>query len=90
MNEFVINKYLSLKLENNKTNIYIKGIKYLNWKYILIDIPVENITKFENINSIDDVIETHDEAIINTKKKNYTFSAIGFNWSGNPINMIKL
>jgi Leucine-rich repeat (LRR) protein len=51
-NEIVINKYITLKLENGITNIYVEGILFRNCKYILISIPNKPIA--EEIDSIDD------------------------------------
>jgi len=57
-----INKFITLKLENNKTVIYIKGEKFIQCKYLLIEIPAESIEKFDDFLSIDDVSESLDHS----------------------------
>jgi len=41
MSKFVVNDYLSLRLENGKTNIYVNNKKFIQCKYILLDIPID-------------------------------------------------
>lgn len=57
LNEFVINDFLSLRLENGKTNIYIKNKLFRQCKFLLLDIPIEKIESFNKIESIDEVAE---------------------------------
>ena len=45
--EFSINEFLKLKLEKNKTVIYIAGEPFKQCKYLLLNIAVEEI--FTNI-----------------------------------------
>lgn len=68
MKEFEINKYLSLRLEDGKTNIYVNNKKFQQCKYILIDIPIEasNDDEFE---SIDEFIDEYKKAEAVTKEK---------------------
>ncbi len=47
--EYKINEFLSVKLENNKTYIYVQGKKFLQCKYLLLNIKPEilyDIDKF--------------------------------------------
>jgi len=53
--EFKINEYLTVKLEKNITNIYINGKLFKQCKYLLLNIPKENVDDYDSINSIDDV-----------------------------------
>ncbi len=55
--EFKINDYITLKLERNKTVIYVKNKKFLQCKYLLIDIPIGEFKDFDKVSSIDDVSE---------------------------------
>lgn len=55
--EFEINKYLTLKLENEKTIIYLAGEEFMQCKYLLLDIPIKDIPLLEDIESIDDASE---------------------------------
>ena len=68
MKEFEISKYLSLKLENGKTNIYVDNKIFQQCKYILINIPIDasNGCEFE---SIDEYIEAYKKIEVITKKK---------------------
>ena len=55
--EFKVNDYITLKLEDRKTNIYIKGILFRTCKFLLLNIPIEEITSFDEIESIDEAAE---------------------------------
>ncbi|KKK92723.1 hypothetical protein LCGC14_2700080 [marine sediment metagenome] len=68
MKEFEINKYLNLKLENEKTNIYVNDIKFQQCKYILIDIPIDASNDYE-FESIDEYIDEYKKIEAITKKK---------------------
>jgi len=68
MKEFRINQYITLKLEEEiiderrdlrktRTNIYIKGKKFQQCSFLLIDIPIEKITLINEIISIDEAEE---------------------------------
>ena len=63
MNEFKVNKYVTLRLEDKKSNIYIKGVLFQQCKFLLINIPVEEISPLANIDSIDDAAELLDPAL---------------------------
>ena len=52
--EFVVNDYITLRLENNQTNIYIDGKLFRQCKHLLFNIPSENLENYDEINSIDD------------------------------------
>ncbi|KKM08312.1 hypothetical protein LCGC14_1725100, partial [marine sediment metagenome] len=41
MKDFVINKYITLKLEDGKTNIYVNGQIFDQCKFLFLNIPVE-------------------------------------------------
>lgn len=60
MEEFIINDYITLRLENNKTVIYVNNEVFLQCKYLLLNIPIENIEDFEDIDNIDDAAEVLD------------------------------
>jgi len=68
MKEFRINQYITLKLEEEfidkrenlskiRTNIYVKGEKFQQCSFLLIDIPIEKITLINEITSIDEAEE---------------------------------
>ena len=63
MKEFRVNNYLTLKLENNKTFIFVGGERFQQCKYLLIDISIEEVESFEEIKSIDEVSEKLDRSL---------------------------
>ncbi|MHA1479466.1 MAG: hypothetical protein ACTSPU_14825, partial [Promethearchaeota archaeon] len=52
--DFEINDHLSLRLENNKTNIYVGGRLFSQCKYLLLDISKGKSTELKKIDSIDE------------------------------------
>lgn len=56
MHEFKVNDFITLRLEGKDTVIYVAGEQFQQCKYILINIPKDEIKKFANIDSIDEVI----------------------------------
>ena len=60
MNEFKVNELITLKLEDGKTIIYVDGEEFRQCKYLLLDIPVEQASSFEEIDSIDEAEENLD------------------------------
>lgn len=58
--EFKINEYITVKLESGKTNIYIDGKLFQQCKILLLNLPVEKINSFNEINSIDEAAEALD------------------------------
>jgi hypothetical protein len=68
MSEFKINDYITLKAENGKTEIYILGEKFIQCKFLLMDIPLEDISLVEEIGSIDetsDILNQSSDTISN-------------------------
>lgn len=67
--EFKVNDYIALKLEYVKgdidtisgwgTIIYVKGKRFKQCKYILLNIQTDNISTFDKIQSIDEALEMH-------------------------------
>jgi hypothetical protein len=54
MKEFQINKYLKLQFNEGKTNIYINDQLFRKCKFLLINIKSNNVSRFEDIKSIDE------------------------------------
>ncbi|MFW9940805.1 MAG: leucine-rich repeat domain-containing protein [Candidatus Thorarchaeota archaeon] len=69
ISEYKINNFITLKLENGKSVIYVKNEKFLQCKYLLIEIPKDNVEDFDGFMSIDDVSEKLDHSLEN--KMNY-------------------
>ena len=53
-NEFKINDFLSLKLENHRTIIYVNNRPFRQCMYLLLNIPVDKIKEYDEIRSIDE------------------------------------
>ena len=62
MREFKVNDLITLKLEDNKTIIYVDGMQFRQCKYLLLDIPVEQISSFDEIDSVDEASEKLDHS----------------------------
>lgn len=58
--EFVVNQFITLKLIDNKTEIYVSGEKFRQCKFLLINIPIDKITSINEIESIDEASEKLD------------------------------
>ncbi len=57
MKEFKINEYITLKLEGGNTNIYVTEKLFQQCNFLLMNIPVEEIAMFDEIDSIDNAAE---------------------------------
>lgn len=57
MLKFKVNKYITLKLENAITNIYINEELFKQCKYLLLNIPVKEVSSFDEIDSVDEAAE---------------------------------
>jgi len=55
--EFKINKYITLKLEKSRTNIYINNEKFIQCKFLLIEIPIKNAVGLDELKSVDEFSE---------------------------------
>lgn len=60
MKKFRINDFITLKLEDNKTVIYVNGEPFNQCKYLLLNIPREKIHDVSEIDSIDEAAEILD------------------------------
>ena len=58
--EFKINEFLELRLEG-KTHIYINHKRFTHCKYLLMNIPAENIRNEDEINSIDEAMKLYNQ-----------------------------
>ena len=63
MKEFKVNEYITLKLEHGKTNIYIKNQLFQQCKFLLLHIPIDTISNFDEIESIDEAAEKLDRSM---------------------------
>jgi len=72
--EFIINKYIKLRLEYNNTNIYVGGRLFRQCKYLLLDIPVTNTKGNYEIESIDEAAERLDRSMERGQPRKYYLS----------------
>lgn len=56
-NVCVLNDYLKVKYEKGHTNLYVNDQLFRKCKYLLLNIPEDNIEQYDNIKSIDDAEE---------------------------------
>ncbi len=63
MIEFKVNEYITVRLEDKKSNIYIKEELFQQCKFLLINIPVEERSSFIKIDSIDDAAKLLDPSL---------------------------
>lgn len=63
MREFKVNEYITLKLENAQTIIYVNGKRFNQCKFLLLNIPVDEIKSFDEIKSIDEAAERLDRSM---------------------------
>lgn len=61
--EFRINQFLTLKLENKTTNIYVIGKVFTQCKFLLLNIPIDKVNEFDKIESIDEAAERLDHEL---------------------------
>jgi hypothetical protein len=54
MVEFKVNDYISLRLDDNKTVIYINNRKFNQCKYLLLNISHDDVFFLEDIESVDE------------------------------------
>ena len=62
MKEFKVNKFITLKLEGEHTNIYVDGVLFQQCKFLILNIPIEKVSSFDKIDSIDEVAEKLDSS----------------------------
>jgi len=57
MKEFKVSEYITLKLEYGKTVIYVNGELFKQCKFLLLNIPIDEVSSFDEIKSIDEASE---------------------------------
>ncbi len=63
--EFKVNEHITLKLEDRKTHIYVAGKLFRQCKYLLLEIPINEVDSFNEIQSIDEAAEKLDHKMEN-------------------------
>jgi len=69
MKEFQVNNFITLKLEDGKTIIYVAGERFQQCKYLLLDVPIENIDPYDEIKSIDEAAGKLDHSLEGNQPK---------------------
>ncbi|MHA2392580.1 MAG: hypothetical protein ACXAEX_11610 [Promethearchaeota archaeon] len=72
--EFIINKYIKLRLEYSRTNIYVGERLFRQCKYLLLDIPLNQSEDYYEIESIDEAAEKLDHSLERGKARKYQIS----------------
>jgi len=72
--DFKVNDYLKLRLKNTKTNIYVGGRLFRQCKYLLLDIPINKIRDYDEIQSIDEAAEKLDSSMEGGGRYKYNIS----------------
>ncbi len=81
MEEFEINDYLTLKLIGHETVIYVADKKFIECKFILINIPIGEVSTFDKIESIDEVSERLDKSMEKDLKRKLDISFYDEFWA---------
>ena len=68
--KFKINDYITLKLENKKTVIYIDGEEFQQCKYLLLTFPEREMDLLDEVKSVDDAAEMLDRSLERRREDN--------------------
>jgi hypothetical protein len=63
LKEYKINEYLKLKLEGDRTYIYVKNKRFRQCMYLLMNVQLDKVEKYDMINSIDEAAENLDRSM---------------------------
>ena len=63
MKEFKVNDYITLKLEDGMTNIYVNNELFNQCKFLMINIQIDKISDYDEILSIDEAAELSDRSM---------------------------
>ena len=75
MKEFKINDFITLHLEDKETIIYVAGKRFQQCKFLLLNIIVDKISTFNEIESIDEAAEKLDRSLERLKNVTITVPA---------------
>lgn len=65
--QFEINEFITLKLVDSKTIIYIGGEPFHQCKYLLLNVPITELTSLEDLNSVDEIADNLDKSLETSK-----------------------
>ena len=60
MKEFIINKFIKIKLEDSQSVIYVAEKRFRQCKFLMINISIENVSLIEEIESVDEAADKLD------------------------------
>ena len=63
MQEFKINDYIALVLKDGATYIHVKGELFRQCKFLLLEIPCDDVEQYNDIDSIDDAAKRLDHSM---------------------------
>ena len=66
MIEFSVNKYITLKIENKKTNIYVNNRLFNHCKYVLTRKKISELEDLLEMESVDELAERSMDEISET------------------------
>ncbi|KKK90154.1 hypothetical protein LCGC14_2725940, partial [marine sediment metagenome] len=66
-----INEYITLRIEGKKINIYVAGELFMQCKYLLLNIPTNEIKEYNEIKSIDEASDLLNKSLHSRKAKYY-------------------
>jgi len=72
--KFKVNDHLILKLENNTTKIYVGGKLFQQCEFLLLNVPIDSIRNYDEINSIDEAAEKLDSSLEGRGSSKYYIS----------------
>lgn len=72
--EFRVNEYIVLRLENNRTNIYVEGKLFNHCKYLLLNINRNEFEEYDELESIDEAAEILDDSMHGVRFHQYDIS----------------
>lgn len=72
--EFRVNNHLVLRLENNRTNIYVGGRLFNHCKYLILNINKDKFNEYDEIESIDEAAEKLDDSTHGVRFGDYYIS----------------
>ena len=61
--KFKINEFLELELWGGKTFIIVNGRRFTHCKYVLLNIPIDDIDHYTSIDSINEIINNSDHLL---------------------------
>ena len=73
--EFIINRYLKLRLENEQTKIYVGNRIFRQCKYLMLNLSIDKIRNVDSIESIDEAAEILDSSMEGEGRYKYKISA---------------